>query len=213
MDRLTGWAGALGAAAAAVAVYWSALAWSASIAIDPAQLTLTPAECVTVCKAAPDPPVPPSPGPIPPPGWNGVCAGFPRTVHMPLNFNAPSRMLTSQWGDFGINDVLVVSFTTGGVQSVQPLRLTGAEYQAAPNFRDWTVSKQACDFGPQPYGMSSQGTQSITFVFAIGAATSMWVPALQPATTYFMNVRNSAGTSCPGSVCNMFFDLLKSGYP
>jgi len=142
---------------------------------------------------------------------NGVTV-TPKIIQM--DWANPQRMYTTNAGGFGADDVIVVRFTTGNVSSDASLpRLASAEYNSSPSSRDATLSSLMCDFAPQATPGATIIGNSITAVFAIGTGSGFgYYPVLQTNTTYYLNMKNSAGASCRSNgQCDMFIDLIKAG--
>ncbi len=108
-----------------------------------------------------------------------------------------------------------MQFTTGaGNSPANNLpKLVAAEYISAPSGRIATLSNQACDFGPGlAMGGSVNGATTITMPFSVGPNNTGYYPSLAPNTTYYLNIKNSPGSTCAvtGS-CDMYVDMLKPG--
>jgi len=151
----------------------------------------------------------------PQPTANAIeCAGFAHTRVIDLSWSSPQRMYTRDVGGFGLNDVLVIRFTTGTMATAENLpRISAAEYRSAPHWRIAALSEKPCDFGPQPTpGATITGT-SVTAVFALGDGSGFdYYPILETNRTYYLNIRNSPDSNCAASgVCDMFVDLIKAG--
>lgn len=143
--------------------------------------------------------------------FNGTCGGFSNTIVLDLNWASPLRLYTDH---FGANDAVVVRFTTGNVSSVGSLpRVAGAEFNSPPSSRIAKLSALPCDFGNQAAAGANIEGNSVTAIFAIGTGSGFgYYPVLSTNTTYYLNVRNSANSSCAGTgECSMFWDLIKSG--
>lgn len=159
--------------------------------------------------SGPTPPTPPGPIPPSPPGVIS-CTGFNRTVVVDLTWATPTR----QYSSMGVNDAVVVRFTTGSVSTTTSLpRIAGAEYNSAPSTRIARLSATPCDFSTQPAAGANIEGNSITAVFAIAPGSGFnYYPILQTNTTYYLNVKNAPDPTCAGTgVCDMFWDLIKPG--
>lgn len=145
--------------------------------------------------------------------WNGTCPGFPRTVALTLDWQDATRLYTKDYGGFGSNDALVVSFTTGSVSSGGSLpRIASAEYNSPPSGRIAYLSSKPCDFTPQTAFGANMNGNSITAVFALGTGSGFgYYPVLELNTTYYLNIKNAASSTCAGGSCDMFVDLVKAG--
>lgn len=152
--------------------------------------------------------VTPPPVVVDPPPVTASCAGFAQTIALTMNWNAPSTLFS---GGMGPNDVLVVQFTTGpNANPNQYGNIVAAEYQSDPSARDFALSTARCDFGKTLGAGAASTSNTATATFSVGTNASGYYAALQPNTTYFLNVRNTAGSTCRSSgVCNMYVQLHK----
>ncbi len=159
-------------------------------------------------------PSPPGPGPctVPPPG---ECPGFAHTLNIPINWSAPQRMLTANYGNFGQFDIVVASFTTGSGQSQTNNlpRLAAAEYGGGAANREAALSETACSFTPVDsayYSYQVSSAPTIPFTFNNPYIYPGLYSNLKSNTTYYLNIKNVAGSGC-GTNCPMFIDLNKNG--
>lgn len=163
-------------------------------------------------------PSPPGAGPCTPPDpppFGGTCPGFGKTLLMVENWANPVRLYTQDYGGFNSNDILVVQFTTGNGQSQTGNlpRLAGAEWQSGAADRVWALSATPCSFTPLPYFAASGTSSAVTVPFTVINPNNFgYYPILQGNTTYYLNIKNAAGSGCT-STCNMFMDLVKNGTP
>jgi len=151
--------------------------------------------------------------PGPPGGWGGVCPGFTNTRVIPLSWTNPVRQYTSSYGGFGVNDAVVVEFTTGNLSSSSSLpHIVAVEFQSSPSSRIATLSKTPCDFGPQAMPGASTEGYTVTMAFALGTGYNWgYYPLLELNTKYYVNIKNNANPVCAANNnCNMSIDLLKS---
>jgi hypothetical protein len=149
-----------------------------------------------------------------PTGWSGRCDGFASTRVIELNWAAPNRQLTANYGGFGTNDALVVQFTTGNVSTTNNLpNITAVEYGSSPSSRTAVLSATPCDFSQQATPGAMSVGNSVTAVFAIGTGSGFgFYPVLTTNTTYYLNIKNSANATCASNgVCEMSVDLIKRG--
>ena len=147
--------------------------------------------------------------------WTGTCPGFDNTRVMPINWAAPVRMLTSAYGGFGANDIVVLTFTTGNTPStINLLKVAGAEYQGPPTQRNAAISDKPCDFTggslASYWGSTTSNTTSVTFPFTVDNPNNAggFYPILHVNTQYFVNVKMAPSSGCVGS-CDMFFELIR----
>ncbi|HEY2970332.1 MAG TPA: hypothetical protein VGK75_18415 [Casimicrobiaceae bacterium] len=144
-------------------------------------------------------------------GGNAIsCSGFSKTVVLDASWSNPTRLFTINGGGFGVNDALVVRFTTGPNALTKRGGFSGAEYQSSPSERHATLSASPCDFGPGmfPPGSNASGN-TISLQYYVGG-TPVYYPVLQPSTTYYLNIMNVAPASCAATgVCDMFIDFSK----
>jgi hypothetical protein len=136
------------------------------------------------------------------------CSGFLNTDVTTLN-----------WGSWTANNVLtmgpldatVVKFTTGPslTPTIGHYVATAGPNSNASSRHDFTLSATPCDFGP---GLKRQGNA--------GSSTIGWAqsdptrsPNLLPNTTYYVNIRNTAGSTCGDGTVGNACDLVFSLYP
>jgi len=170
--------------------------------------------CVPI--SGPPPPTPPSPPPSPGP-VPGNCSTFTARRDLTLNWASPTRLFSSSVGGFNPNDVLVIAFTTGSVSSPDNNlpHIAVAEFVDGPSTRVAVLSTVPCDFttGIAGYPGSFSNGSTVTISFAVGTGANFgYYPKLSTNTTYYMNVKNDANSSCffTGS-CNVAVDLVKPG--
>lgn len=188
-------------------------------------ITLTPAQVSTVCSAnggcGAAPPIPPTNCP---PGehWQGNicvpdvtppstgCAGpGGKVINMEFPWINPVRQYT---GSMGVNDVVVVKFTTGGKSSANNNlpKINGAEWGSAPSTRRAVLSAAPCDFSAQTWQGASSDSYSPSVPFALGTGYNYgYYPILELNSTYYFNVKTLPNGSCSASgICDMFFELI-----
>ncbi len=192
-----------------------------SLVAGQSDVTLAAGESITISAApsggGPTPPVPPSPvppSPVPPNPTDIQCTGFNKTLVLPMDWVNPQRMFTSQWGGFGVNDAVVVKFTTGSVDSPSNNlpKIGGAEYGSTPTARYAVLSAKPCDWDAQQWAGASASGYSVTVPFAVGNGGNFgYYPKLDKLTTYYFNIKNLQGAGCAATGgCDMFVDLGKS---
>jgi len=145
--------------------------------------------------------------------WNGTCPGFNRTLVLTMNFANPQRLFTQSYGGFGGNDIIVVTFTTGSTSTPNNnlSRIAAAEYGTGPTTREAVLSPRPCDFSAQPFGGASVSGTSVTVPFAVGAGENYgFYPKLLTNTTYYYNIKNTAGSGCSLVSCDMAVDLMNT---
>ena len=183
--------------------------------------TCTQSGSTFTCGGAPPPNVTCPDGSVHPPGYvcpvtppSGSCAGFARTINLAMDWAAPTRLLS---GDFGPNDIVVVSFTTdgGSSQSNNLPRISGAEYAGPAANRIAALSTTACSFVPVDSSWASSTTSSgPTIPFTVNNPYSFpgYYSNLLNNRTYYFNVKMAPASGCSVS-CPMAFDLTKNGTP
>ncbi|MEO8537560.1 MAG: hypothetical protein ABI533_08525 [Betaproteobacteria bacterium] len=155
-------------------------------------------------------------GTAPPPNGGSIsCAGYSKTHVIDVAWGAAGsaapRVLTSASGGFSANEVVVARFTTpaktaSGIYAV----IKSAEWGDQQHQRIASLSATPCDF-PTPNGLGrlatlAQSTPSPSVTYAVGGSSAYYA-ILQPATTYYFNIRN---VDCAaGESCNMFIELQK----
>lgn len=141
-----------------------------------------------------------------------TCPGYDSTHVIDFPWVSPVRQYS---GAFHVNDIIVVRFTTGNIDSADNNlpRVTGSEWQSPPSGRISTLSSKACDFGVQQFLGAQSAGNSIQVPFAIGLGSNFgYYPILQKNTTYYWNIKNAANQSCSAqNICDMQFELLKPG--
>lgn len=141
--------------------------------------------------------------------WNGVCPGYDKTIVLDFPWLNPVRQYT---GSMGVNDVIVVRFTTGTLTSASNNlpRVTAAEWGSPPSGRTSVLSATPCDFNPQTWLGAVSAGNSIQVPFAVKGANFGYYPILEFATTYYWNIKNVPNQSCSAQgICDMFVELLK----
>lgn len=190
-----------------------ALAMAVTITLSPQQLADIAAQ---QGGATPAPSPTPTPAPAPVPGADTAdhCAGFDRTVHLKVDWNAPARLFAS----VGANDIIVYEFTTGSGKSLDGNlpRVAGAEYGGGAANRIVAMSEKPCNFDAVGGAVAaSQNSSAPTIPFTVQNPYP-WIPGYYPDlkfnATYFVNIKVAPGSGCTTS-CNMFLDLSKNGTP
>lgn len=143
--------------------------------------------------------------------WGGTCSGYDNTFVVDLNWASPTRQYAT---GVAANDIIVVRFTTGNVATSNNLpHVTGVEYSAAPYSRTAYLSATPCAL-TNGFGAPGAGPMigtTVTSLFAISPGFGFnYYPILQKNTTYYVNIRNTAGNGCVAN-CDMSFDLIKPG--
>jgi hypothetical protein len=146
-------------------------------------------------------------------GWDGsTCAGFTNTVVIDIDWAAPVRKYT---GAFGPNDIAVVRFTTGNVDSANNNlpRIQAAEWTSPPSGRYAVLSATPCDLTRQTWLGATSASNSPSVPFAVGSGANFgYYPILNKNTTYYFNMKNLDNQTCTaGGVCDAFVELLKPG--
>lgn len=164
----------------------------------------------------PGPVTPPVPVPSPPAQPPPAPPAGGRTIMLDMAWNSSQRLFTRDAGGFGPDDVLCVRFKTGGINSPANNlpRISAAEWDSPPSSRDACLSDKPGVFtggvngAPGAAGIGN----TVSFPFSVGPNSTFFYPALTPNTTYYLNIRNSAGATCrAGGHCDMFIDLQKPG--
>ncbi|MGH8713551.1 MAG: hypothetical protein ACREYB_06060 [Casimicrobiaceae bacterium] len=130
------------------------------------------------------------------------CAGFLNTNVVTAtwpNWPNPTGGLKMPMGPL---DALVVKFTTGPTGSSQTGKLILFSGSGQDSAHDAMVSTTPCDFTTNV--LNSQK-------FTIGTRISGSIPVLTLNTTYYINIKNSAGAVCINGTfpCDLFMNLVK----
>lgn len=160
------------------------------------------------------PVIPPAPPITPPAGWSGTCPGFEHTIIIPLDWSAPMRLLSTNYGGFRLGDIAVITFTTGAVSSSNNLpHITVVEYGDSPSQRVATLSATPCFFATNQATPGFGVGNTITSVFAVGSGSGFgFYPVLKTNTTYYLNIKNNPNGGCVASgTCDVSVDLIKAG--
>jgi len=132
---------------------------------------------------------------------------------MTMNWRPPTRLYTVSYGGFGINDALVVEFTTGSTSTPDNnlSRIAFAEYGTSPSTREAVLSSKPCDFGPQPFGGASVSGTSVTAPFAVGTGQNYgYYAKLETNKTYYFNIKNTPNPSCAALGCDGAVDMMNT---
>jgi hypothetical protein len=142
--------------------------------------------------------------------WPVQCSGFTSTA----SFDSPwGSWITGKYGSFSGGGVpgqqaVVIRFTTGGATGNQ----VGSFVASNGNFialHDATLSTQPCDFSATGQGsvLKAKSAQQMSISFTIGGSGGL---ALQPNSTYYINLRLSGAAGCAGTDCDYgVMNLLK----
>ena len=199
-------------------LFSAALAQSFTINAPPVPVQINGSSCVQAapgaavfnCTGSPGP----GPGPGPSPGPN-QCAGFTKTLNLTMDWNAPARLYTKDFGGMGPNDAVVVAFTTGSITSPSNSlpRIVAAEWQSGPSTRIATLSPKPCDWTAQAWAGGSTSGATVTIPFTVGNTYNYGYYMIVPLmTTYYYNIKNDASPGCASNgVCDMAVDLTKPG--
>ena len=149
----------------------------------------------------------------------GFCGQFPSYLFTRVgtsSIQANSRDYPVPPG-FAANGAWVEQFTVPATASGGQIgRLTLAEFDGPPTFREATLSTTPCDFRPtDPSGASGPIARGsgigVTQLFSVGAAVA-GIPTLGAGGTYYFNVRNAntdGSLSCGAAKCDAFiYDVL-----
>jgi hypothetical protein len=146
-------------------------------------------------------------------GGNGInCSaqGKTNTTVVTENWASPATNVPAA---MGVNDAIVVKFTTGSKTSNSGNnRIVAGEYQTSPSNRHAVLSTTACDFGAGLGGHAVSYGSSILMYFSVGLPDAFGDPVLQPSTTYYLNIENQLpNPNCAvNGVCDMFVSLYKA---
>lgn len=138
-------------------------------------------------------------------GGGGIsCPGFNNTYVLVENWASPTRM----YGNFGTNDIVVVQFTTGSLTAPgKGGGIEGIEFGSSPTVRVASLSATPCDFST---ALETQSSQTVILQYMVGGTSLPGIPALQPSTTYYANIKNAPNPACAKTgVCNMAIDFTK----
>ena len=129
------------------------------------------------------------------------CSGFNATTVLTEPW---TNWTTNTAGNMGPNDALVVKFTTGPTASSQAGKIVMFSGSGQDSAHDAFVSTTPCDF--------TTPTLLPDLKFTIGTKIPL-SPMLALNTTYYINIRNSAGAICLsptlGVSCSMAVSLYK----
>ena len=156
--------------------------------------------------------------PVPP----GLCGQFPSYFFSDLGW-VDIQLQSRDYSDgagFAWNGVWVVKLSVPpDATGSHPGRITLAEFDGPPTFRELTISRTACDFRPtDPTGdngpiLRDQGTAPTEY-FVVGASSGGNL-GLAPGVDYYVNIRNwnalTNSISCdPAQIrCEAFFYILR----
>lgn len=148
-------------------------------------------------------------------GGGGSCPGqgFNKVINLAFNWTNPVRLFTSSQGGMGPNDAVIISFTTGNVQSPSNNlpHIVGSEFTSPPSQRIAVLSAQPCDFSAQEWQGATTAGPTVQIPFTVNNPNNFgYYPILKLNTTYYFNVKNQPSPSCAGGGdCDMAFDLVK----
>jgi hypothetical protein len=139
------------------------------------------------------------------------CSGFAATRVIDIKFGNSIQAYTANYGGFGSNEALVVTFTTSTVTtSTSTGYIQAVEYVDPITARTGTLSDQPCDFSN---GLPKVGGGNAAFINDVGPWSSFTLgttkngyPTLLPGKQYFFNISNA---SCPSGSCNMVITMHK----
>ncbi|MDQ6621142.1 MAG: hypothetical protein M3Z31_15845 [Pseudomonadota bacterium] len=140
-------------------------------------------------------------------GGGIACTGY-QTAVLPASWptsGVTTRSLSNSVTTFGDKVALVVKFTTGSKPGFG--RITGAEWGSSPTPKTAVLSASPCDFGQQASLYALQTGVTVSINFSVGP-NSWGYPALDPNTTYYLNVKNEVdGAATCNGACDIFIDL------
>jgi hypothetical protein len=138
--------------------------------------------------------------------WPASCSGVASTAA----FDSPwGSWITNRYGALGVSQAVVIRFTTGSATSGQVGSFAASNGTFVAK-HDATLSTQPCDFSPQGQGsvLKAKSAQGMSIPFTIGGTGGGL--NLQPNSTYYINLRLSAGEVCSGIDCDYsVMNLLK----
>ncbi len=173
------------------------------------QLQIT---CQGTAPPVPQCPSPPGAGPC---GGPISCSGFTKTLVIPMTWSTATRVITQNYGNFNPNDAVVVQFTTGNTTSSTGNlpRIVGAEWIDPLYNRQAVLSATPCDWSPQATSLATSNGTSTSNPFTVANPNNYGLyPILSKNTTYYLNIKNAAGSGCTApATCNMVIDLYNAG--
>jgi len=146
----------------------------------------------------------------PPPTWNTTCTGFDETHLVTIKSGSYGRQIVKMRP----NDVIVVEFTTGSKTTADtlgyPSAIGIADYASVPSGRIARLSTKPCDFNTQPsWGANADDVNTVSFYYVVGAGNTYgwYYPLLKTNTKYYINFKNTPGTSCFATgACDVFVE-------
>jgi hypothetical protein len=129
------------------------------------------------------------------------CSGYLNTNVITMNWGAWATNLNAPMGPL---DVTVVKFTTGPIATTGRLTASNSPNANPSTTHDFVLSATPCDFGDISTPIKTQlGAGSAALGFSIAGSRA---PTLSANSTYYINIRNSAGgfgCAASGSSCDL----------
>ena len=129
------------------------------------------------------------------------CSGYLNTNVITMNWGALATNLNAPMGPL---DATVVKFTTGPNATTGRLVASNSPNANPSTTHDFVLSATPCDFGDTGTAIKTQlGAGSAALGFSIAGSRA---PTLSTNTTYYINIRNSAGgfgCAASGSSCDL----------
>jgi hypothetical protein len=143
------------------------------------------------------------------------CPGFNATHTIDVAWTSIQLYYTANAGGFGVNDIVVVRFTTSAItSSTAKGYIQAVEYSDPPSGRSAALSATPCDLVGLPKvggGTSAFGpNDNAPWAYFSLVASKTGASVLQPNTTYYFNITNSLPSTCQSSgSCNMLITFNK----
>jgi hypothetical protein len=148
-------------------------------------------------------------------GGNITCTNVSGATHVINATWGTSLYYTADAGGFGPNDIVVVKFTTSAISSSTSKGYAQAvEYSDPPSGRTAALSDTPCSLVGLPLvggGTSAFGpNDNAPWAHFSLVASKLGASILQPSTTYYLNIVNSANSTCRSTgSCNMLISFSK----
>ena len=150
------------------------------------------------------------------------CPGFNATHVIDMNWASSQIAYTTNAGGFGVNDIVVVRFTTSATTPISIAKgsIQAVEYSDPPSGRRAALSATPCDLvglpkvggGTNAFGPNDNAPWAY-FTLVVGSGGKSGASILQLSTTYYFNITNSLPSTCQANgSCNMLITFNKPPY-
>jgi hypothetical protein len=143
------------------------------------------------------------------------CPGFAATHVIDANWASSQLLYTTNVGGFGVNDIVVVRFTTSNITSATAKGyIQAVEYSDPTSGRTAALSATPCDLVGLPKvggGTNAFGPGDVApWAYFSLVASKSGASILQPNTMYYFNLTNSTPSTCQATgSCNMLITFNK----